>query len=219
MSADGSGVTRLTDNSAGDWRPRWSPDGQLIVFVSDRDDPDPNDDHRISNIYVMSADGSGVTRLTDNSAGDDWGPRWSPDGQLIVFVSDRDDPDPNDDHRISNIYVMSADGSGVTQLTDNSASDALPIWSPDGRWIAFISNRDGDYEIYVMNANGSGATQLTDNSAFDIPYAWSPDGRWIAFASDLDGDRELYLVRPDGSGLTKLTDNDSNDYSLHWTGP
>ena len=71
-------------------------------------------------------------------------------------------------------YIMNVDGSGVSRLTDNSANDEHPDWSPDGRRIAFISDRDGDYEIYVMNADGSDVIQLTDNSTDDVLPSWSP---------------------------------------------
>ena len=112
---------------------------------------------------------------------------------------------------------MNADGSGVTRLTDNDADDWSPAWSPDGRRIAFDSNRDGDFEIYVMNADGSGVTRLTDNDADDWSPAWSPDGRRIAFDSDRDGDFEIYVMNADGSGVTRLTDNDADDWSPAWS--
>ena len=78
----------------------------------------------------MNADGSGQMRLTDNPASD-ISPIWSPDGRRIAFSSDRDDPDPNDDVRIGSIYVMNADGSDLTCLTDSSASDYASSWSPN----------------------------------------------------------------------------------------
>ena len=81
-------------------------------------------------IYVMNADGSGQTRLTDNPARD-IRPSWSPDGRHIAFSSDRDDPDSDDNDRIMSIYVMNVDGSDETRLTDNSATDHASDWSPN----------------------------------------------------------------------------------------
>ena len=78
---------------------------------------------------------------------------------------------------------MNADGSELTQRTDDAADDGAPAWSPDGTQVAFHSSRDGNYEIYVMNADGTGITRLTDNPADDGAPAWSPDGTSIAFAS------------------------------------
>jgi len=69
------------------------------------------------------------------------------------------------------MFVSDRDGN-VTRLTDNNADDWLPIWSPDGSKIAFMTNRDGNYEIYIMNSDGSGVTRITNNYAED----WDP--RW-----------------------------------------
>jgi len=69
---------------------------------------------------------------------------------------------------------MNADGTGVTALTADSATEGRPAWSPDGTTIAFASDRDGNYEIYAMNADGSGVVRLTNNPAFDGMPAWTP---------------------------------------------
>ena len=119
MSADGSAQTRLTDKEARNYYPSWSPDGSLIAFTSYGDGN--------AEIYVMNADGSAQTRLTNNEAVDSR-PSWSPDGLRIAFDSTLGDPDPGDDTRISNIYVMNADGSGLTRLTDNEARETSPSW-------------------------------------------------------------------------------------------
>ena len=117
----------------------------------------------------------------------------------------------------SEIYVMNADGSGVTRLTHNEVWDTGPSLSPDGRRIAFESTRDGDFEIYVMNADGSDVTQLTHNEVFDGGPSWSPDGRRIVFRSTRDGDYEIYVMNADGSGVTQLTHNEADEISLGWS--
>ena len=115
------------------------------------------------------------------------------------------------------IYAMNADGSGLARLTNNSASDRYPSWSPDGRRIAFYSRRDGNDEIYAMNADGSGLARLTNNSADDRYPSWSPDGRRIAFQSDRDGNFEIYAMNADGSGLARLTNNSADDAWPSWS--
>ena len=86
--------------------------------------------------------------------------------ERIAFASDRDGN--------FEIYVMNADGSNQTNLTNDPAGDLAPIWSPDGSRIAFASSRDGNPEVYVMNADGSGLANLTGNPDYDGSHAWSP---------------------------------------------
>jgi Tol biopolymer transport system component len=129
-------------------------------------------------------------------------------GGRVAFVSERDGN--------AEIYVMNADGSDVTRLTDTPAVEWLPIWSPDGTRIAFYSYRDDFAEIYVMNADGSGQMNLTNNPASDWDHSWAPDGTRIAFTSKRDGNEEIYVMNTDGSDVTRLTKESANDWRPSW---
>ena len=130
----------------------------------------------------------------------------------IVFASNRDGD--------WNIYVMNADGTDVSRLANGNADSFAPAWtpawSPDGKRIAFSSDRDKDYryDIYVMNADGTGASRLTDGTGDSSDPAWSPDGQRIAFSSNMDGgDYEIYVMNADGTGISKLTDGTADSIS------
>jgi Tol biopolymer transport system component len=115
------------------------------------------------------------------------------------------------------IFLMNADGTGITPISNSRGDDRSPAWSPDGVKIAFSSERDGNSEIYVMNANGSDQTRLTDSPGQDLYPAWSPAGDRIAFSSDRDGNNEIYVINADGSNPTRLTSNDSQDDYPDWS--
>jgi dipeptidyl aminopeptidase/acylaminoacyl peptidase len=213
MNLDGSGQTNLTNHPVDDDYPAWSPDGTRIAFTSFRGVSPPPFPPSNYDIFVMNADGSSLTNLTNNRNWD-LQPSWSPDGTRIAFATFRGDPPGNYE-----VFVMNADGSGQTNLTNNAATDYEPAWSPDGTRIAFRTQRDGNDEIYVMDVDGSNPTNLTKNASGDFQPAWSPDGTKIAFSANRGGMNfsEIFVMNADGSGQTDLSNDPKNDSEPTWS--
>jgi TolB protein len=101
---------------------------------------------------------------------------------------------------------MQADGSEQTLVSGTGGGNA-PAWSPDGRTIAFTSDRTGNDSIYAMNADGGNVRRLTIDDHHNDNAMWSPDGKQIVFSSNRDGNNEIYVMNADGSGATNLTNN------------
>lgn len=151
-------------------------------------------------IYLINVDGSDRTNLTNHEAYDS-SPTWSPDGQKIAFVSDRDGN--------YEIYIMDLTDSSVSRLTEHEAYEQRPVWSPNGKEILFLSNRDGQFNLYVINVDDLDIARLTDHPANDWSPRWSPDGQKIAFTScDDNKGCDIFLMNNDGTDLIKWIDYD-----------
>jgi len=118
------------------------------------------------------------------------------------------------------IYVMNADGSGQTRLTNDPRGDTEPVWSPDGTKIASQVNLGPDAEIFVMNADGSGDVNITNSPAtVDLRPSWSPDGTKIVFVSrpSVGGNNDIWVMNADGSGKDQLTTDPGSDLEPVWS--
>ena len=165
-------VTQLTSGrNHHDQHPKWSPDGRRLSFVSSRAG---NFD-----LYVMNADGTNVTRLTDHPA-NDFDPIWMPDGQSLVFSSERDSR--------SDLYRVWLSDRHIDRLTNHFVGRAImPSVSPDGKSVAFAAQtlqrlQFWEFQIHVLDL-ATGKTRALDQSGGACWPSWSPDGKLIANVS------------------------------------
>ncbi len=193
MHDNGAELRQLTTDPERDIEPDWSPDGKQIAFVSGRDAPTD------VQIYVMNADGSNQRPLLPFVAADHLSPRWSPDGKTVAFYTNRDNN--------FEVYVASATGDSVVNLSQNAADDMTPAWSPDGKQLAFSSDRDGTAHLYIMNADGTDVRQLTRGQFIDTRPDWSPDGARIVFMSNRLGPMGLWSVAVAGGEPVAISDD------------
>jgi Tol biopolymer transport system component len=122
-------------------------------------------------------------------------------GELVFAIARRD-------HYYPNLYLMHSDGTGLRRITSRGAY--TPSWSPDGKWIAFASNRsrprhESAAEIYVMRANGSGLRRVTHNRFTDWQPAWAPDGKRLVFQSSSASGSGIAVININGTGFRRLT--------------
>jgi dipeptidyl aminopeptidase/acylaminoacyl peptidase len=188
MRTDGSRPTRLTTDQAVYTNPAVSPDGQAIVV-----------DSRLggswSGLYLLDRFGQSRKKIVDRPAGVG-GAAWSPDGTKLAIVGFM--PGGNGDY--ARIFVVNRDGTGLRQVTPETASysiDTSPSWSPDGTRI-FYSHFG---ELWVINADGTGATSLGVSGQYP---ALSPDGRQIAYTS-VSGVQTTMIADASGANARPLT--------------
>jgi Tol biopolymer transport system component len=201
-NADGSGERVLVQGSL-DYNPSWSPKGDWIVFTSERAGS--------ADLFRIHPDGLGLEQLTNDPAFDDQG-AFSPDEKRVVFVSTRAGGR-------ANLWILNIATSKVTRLTTGNGGDFRPSWSPDGKWIAFSSDRDSNFppakgrwerlqlaDIYVVRPDGSGLRRISEHGGFCGSPKWTRKSKDVvtycmsaedtfAFRSGIrDGDDQLLKI-------------------------
>ncbi|HCS47347.1 MAG TPA: peptidase S9 family protein, partial [Candidatus Aminicenantes bacterium] len=215
VSWDGKEEVRLTSSPDGESRPRWSPDNRTLAFLASRGDEDQK--KKGSQVWLLDRRGGEAQRLTDIKGGiSDYA--WSPDGKRLVLVVSDPNPDDEPEQKEGwkrktkppilidryhfkedrqgylgnlheHLWVFDLEAGKGEALTSGAFDDRAPAWSPDGRSIAFVSNRapdpdrSGDSNVYVIEAKAG--AELRPVTTFAGPDggrpAWSPDGQWIAY--------------------------------------
>ena len=203
MNVDGTEKKNLTNSTWYEKYPQFSSDGSFIIYQAWQ-----KGKMEIFFTNLLDENNINLTRNTQFHDIMSHGNAISPDGQKIVFTSERDGN--------RNIYLMNTDGTDQTQLTLHAAHDYEPIFSPDGMTIVFTSERDGNKEIYIMNNNGLNLKNLSNNPADDWNPRYYPDNHKIVFQSLRDGpvNWEIYMMTVDGKRQTNLTNHPRTDYSF-----
>ena len=218
MDADGSNAHRITGDQTGhpggDVSPKWSPDGRCIAFSDGGD------------LMVVNADGSNPQVVMASQPALEAEPcragsfvgGWSPDGQRLTYYAAVLRSGGSNSFWVC---AVDYDGSNVEVLVDKPVDGlhAEPAWSPDGRYIAFRDDRDGNYDVWLLDMQTKEQINLTKNEAADIEPAWSPDGEWVVFGSMRDGSPnfDIYIIRRDGTDIRRLTDEAPKESYPAWT--
>lgn len=194
--------TRLTLSAEHERIGDWSPDGEWIIFTEQGRD----------GLLLRNPHGVNLIELTD---GVDSNPVWSPKGDRIAFLRDTDEG--------RDLYVLRptksdnwADDTDEVAVADTDKDEFSPVWSSDGRRLAFVVQLDGQTEIFTVLVDGSERKQLTYNRYDDLMPAWSQTGEKIIFVSYAYGNAEILYMSGDGSEQKRLTANDYTDTQPDW---
>ncbi len=195
-SWDGKGAAQLT-RGAINILPAWNPEGTAIGFMSYRSgSPD---------LYLQPLGSEKATPLVHRASGLVTGLAFSRDGRKIAYSMSEADGS-------SQLWLADRDGSGARKLTDGFALNTSPSFSPDGKQLAFVSNRAGNPQIYIMGVEGGAAKRITFQGNYNQTPDWSPRGDLIAFtARDERNVFDIFTVNPTTNEIVRLTQDQGNN--------
>jgi TolB protein len=195
MDQDGANVRYLTRGDDLVLTPRFSSSADTITYMSYGTQGDPK-------VFLMNVE-TGQREIVTNFPGMSFSPRFSPDGQRVIFSLQRG--------ANSNLFVMDLRSKSIMRLTDTSVIDTAPSYSPDGAQVCFESDRGGKQQVYVMAASGGSAQRISfGDGAYSTPV-WSPRGDYIAFTKQAAGRFAIGIMKPDGTGERLLTEGYHNE--------
>lgn len=209
MDADGSNLRQLTSGSQGGQSPRWSRDGQRIVFT------------QAGSLAVINVDGSDLQVIMEAEpeataepcrAGSFAG-GWSPGDEEITYYA------ASVSRGEGQVCTIKADGTDIQVVVAEAEVFAVePVWSPDGRYIAYRVIEENIHDIKVVDMETGETTNLTDDADLDIEPDWSPDSEWITFGSLRQGEPnfDIFIMRRDGTGVRRLTDDPTKESNPVW---
>jgi TolB protein len=193
MDQDGFNPVNLTLGDTTVLTPRFSPNSQVIAYMSI--DPKSNANGRV---FLMDIQ-SGRREVLGDFPGMTFAPRFAPNGQKVIISMARGGN--------TDIYEIDLRTKRPTRLTSDPSIETSPSYSPDGTQIVFESDRSGSQQLYVMNADGSGARRISFGSGRYATPVWSPRGDLIAFTKQEAGRFKIGVIRPDGKGERDLSES------------
>ena len=205
-------IINLTeDASTWDASPAWSPDGERIAFVSDRADEGKASD----NIWLMDSEGGQLQQLTNSDATfqDDIEPSWSPDGSQIAFLRHSllgDSPDPTSPSGLWLVDVATGEEQSLVHITGFLVGVQPPVWSLDGRWLAYNAPGLADTDIWVVPVAGGEPINVGNLPGADATISWAPDSQQLIFTNSEGGTMSQFIVNVDGSALRLLVEGGEN---------
>jgi TolB protein len=198
MDQDGYDHQYLTDGQAIVLTPRFAPNGKECSFFSYKDKVVNGRRIPVSaSVYRLDLQKRSAPKLIADFKGMSYAPRYSPDGNLLIFSLSN--------HGSSSIYTFNLSTQEVVRLTRGRCIDTSPCYSPDGKYVVFNSDRGGTQQLYIMDADGSNIRRLSFGSSRYATPVWSPRGDWIAFTKFGKGVFDIGIIRPDGTEERVLT--------------
>ncbi len=189
MDYDGANVAYLTDSASLVLAPRFSPQGDQILFTSYASG--------FPQIYLMDVASLGTRSLGEQPGTMTFAPRFAPDGRTVVFSLERGGN--------TDLYALDSGSGQLSQLTNSPTIETAPSYSPDGSQIVFESDRSGTQQLYVMGAGGGEPVRISNGAGRYGTPVWSPRGDLIAFTKQNEGRFHIGVMRTDGSEERLLT--------------